>query len=1180
MEALQTIENNKVPSNLETSLQIPIEVPDVITHQQPKLTCEQSKTSLQTKQQHIQHSYNDNDHSSEQQTSDSDCSLQKKRSNKLDVDPQTCTINNANINSKFTSLVMITQMDNIVKDQVSVTANDTTQVITANNTNNEQNSIVVQHRNWQPRITSENVNSLNVKSKIGFYEENISKVCNPNSSSSTSVIQVHKNANLSSILNDNNYDDVIKRNKFNNEEKSVVKSENNNKNNNDDVQVITGADTLSAVVLLEDGLADDDSWVDDQSQGDEEFATTTATESDLDSGEEFSLSNSANDREEELRGYNRASIDFTLHTIVEESCEESEVESVRARRKQNRVSASELEKYFFFGLGGLAQNAQINSNTGSSSNNNRDDDRDDTLSDSSSVCSEGIDSLNCAADEPKSADDELASSRLEKYFLTGFMGFTAERNESDGSGGSVGSDSEGRPSPEQRRKKLVRARGAGRSHSSSLDNLLAKDDTEQQNSVDPNESDKSSETDSNDETLMASEKTDSQYDTVKRKKKSKKVAIDHEDSNKKIPDVVENKVDSEVSDDEDRKTPQPEFLLPSNLVQSRKQHSRDSGFIGSNDDLLKTDGNKSPEMKMELEEIKEENRLESEKECEQISEKVPPSTNLTRKDSFNNWSSDEETNLMMSKMRQFFKTLVAASANAQNKVISTSQTSTPVVSAPTTPKATTPVPRSRVRSKPPQLVYFENELTRLMKTVPGIKDEQVREIVEYLSSEDTWSDSYDSSDYTSSDLEVIGKNRPKNRAEIQKQISDKCQQIFEKFDGVVGDEEGDLGDGGLIEDPKETAFVYQKLVASISKISDKPINQPITSSTPMIANVMHHIGSRLVALMHEVSSVESMKNHSPKPATRHHIRRLQAKISDEDTSERGRFASRDSKFQLPRSKSHDLLLNDGKSTETLIGDDKEASDNERCSWRGSFESTLPANGGSMQKLNSASAAKILAAKHRSAGDLLFSSSNISLEQLDRVRSCGSIGGAGDHDLEAQLWEQSHDSSRRRSGVLLQESDESSENEHNRARSTLPRSLQLPTTGTRNSLPRLPTTLTAQSTNQFLQSNVKSARYRAPGFDSPQPHSSTRALSAHGLQSLLAPRRDRRNKLKSVALGESFTYYFLMLFSLYSKNLSTKTSLQLSSRCHDKLLKVATKTMQKVNLLKLSFSCIFGFYFQC
>merc|ERR1719420_2862796 len=61
-------------------------------------------------------------------------------------------------------------------------------------------------------------------------------------------------------------------------------------------------------------------------------------------------------------------------------------------------------------------------------------------------------------------------------------------------------------------------------------------------------------------------------------------------------------------------------------------------------------------------------------------------------------------------------------------------------------------------SKPPQLVAFEAKLTKMMKTVPGINEDQVKELVEYLSSEDTWSDSYDSSDYTSSDIEVYGIN--------------------------------------------------------------------------------------------------------------------------------------------------------------------------------------------------------------------------------------------------------------------------------------------------------------------------------------------------------------------------------------------------------------------------------------
>ena len=101
---------------------------------------------------------------------------------------------------------------------------------------------------------------------------------------------------------------------------------------------------------------------------------------------------------------------------------------------------------------------------------------------------------------------------------------------------------------------------------------------------------------------------------------------------------------------------------------------------------------------------------------------------LSRKDSFHQWSSDEETNIMMNRMRAFFKNMMV---NAS--------------------KGTTE------ERKPTQILHFENQLTRLMRTVPGINEQQVKEIVEYLSSEDTWSDSYDSSDYTdatSSDLEV------------------------------------------------------------------------------------------------------------------------------------------------------------------------------------------------------------------------------------------------------------------------------------------------------------------------------------------------------------------------------------------------------------------------------------------
>uniref|UniRef100_A0A182N9L0 C2 domain-containing protein n=1 Tax=Anopheles dirus TaxID=7168 RepID=A0A182N9L0_9DIPT len=1356
--------------------------------------------------------------------------------------------------------------------------------------------------------------------------------------------------------------------------------------------------TLSAVICLEDGLADDDSWVEEISQDEEEFATTTATDSDLDdSSEEMSF---ANDREEELRGYNRTAIDFTLHTIVEESCEESEVEShgsgagVRRRGRgrggrscgdhsgeggldgedddcsrdpTHRLSASELEKYFFYGLGGDDRSAAAHTGGGSSVGvlggsgaryvggvgTALHDDHSEMSEESSSLCSDGHDSLGSgtasgslsavrlsgASIESHEQDQEtnftdsvadLASSRLEKYFLTGFLGYNSSDrcasggnaaasggNGSDGSGGSVGSDSEGHASPEQRRKRLVRARGATRSHSS-LDNLLlAGKDAEHSHesigsSVTPSSAspydvaaggtgscsgalsggvdmDNSSETDTCDESSIPhQDRTESSaYDTMgKRKKKfmTKKMDValtrGNEQTNSAAPigDIGTLVVGSTELED-GRKLPQQSLSLdmlvggrepvgavpntsalnsslhPAGTEHSRKQTSRDSGFIGSNDDLLKEDhiavgaavacSSKTSAPSSTVKPIQEENREENTKESHastpELHRTVPPGyvnsrppvsagssgmqsnssgssgatgcgmVNLVRKDSFNNWSSDEETNLMMSKMRQFFKSLVAASANTRK--LPNSSSSTPGVSGSNTPQqgGSTPVarPRGGMRSKPPQLVYFESELTRLMKTVPGIRDEQVREIVEYLSSEDTWSDSYDSSDYTSSDLEgtaaaveAVANSGPFG---LQEEISASCRQIINKFDSSIRkDEEGDIGDGGLVvigvsskqesslvanqrhhhqqqqqqqqqqsyhhNTPlsKETAFVYQRLVASLSKVvsNETPSHRGVenlaldgksnaagvaetssvtssSSSPPLIAKVMHHIGSRLVALMHEVSSGESHTSVSPKQHRmgshrksgqvmtgnalgpglglvpggggsgvaggagtggvgggglsasavstvahhhhhhlhHHHHHQIISATTTEDDEDSSTSESNDRPHHhhhhhhhrsrlgpgataitgtavgstggheeeedvgmadggvavsvspasyamlLPRSKSHDLLLSDQRSQGPyqyhsgascdMVGEERsgEASDYERFSWRGSFESALLANGDSRTKLsmldNSSSSKSVLVAKRRSAGDLLFNNQNLSQEQLDRVRSCGSIGGDREEFESSQLWEakqsqpyhyqqtqhygqpqpphqhqlqqQHHQhyaqssasgSRRRLSSVAADEEDTDSDEGvmkgggSNRlvlaSRSTLPRSLQnTMASGTTNSLPRLPTsnlqtimqsvassssasssssgtigassakpssTATdrpggsggmgqkSQSVYHFLQNNVKSARYRAPGFNRP-PSAPKRAMSAPGLHPPY-PRRERRSRLQQLLNEES------------------------------------------------------------
>lgn len=892
------------------------------------------------------------------------------------------------------------------------------------------------------------------------------------------------------------------------------------------------------VVILEEGLADDDSWVEEVSHDEDEPGATTATE---ESSEDEA--NNLGDREEELRGYHRQAIDFTLHTIVEESCEESEAEPSLAAgtpsKKQRPPSASELEKYFFFGLGGDGNNSSMGSREV------------DSLSETSSIYSEGLESLGQdeapgggqgQSQERSSRGDPgdgfLNSSRLEKYFLSEFLGFDQDRRDSDG---SVGSDSEGRPSPEaQRRKKLVRARGTGRSHSSSLDNLLAlasqssqnlssqnslQDLSLNQDSQETQSEGSSTETDGADDGgQTAAFGTDGQFDTVKRKKKKPRNLGTQSprvpDDRNKTPEpnremalvgevVMENDgeaVNSEDSEDRAR-TPQPECVLSSssspstanntltstsladssrnvqisspeslNYNQRSKQQSRDSGFVGSCDDLLQhqklpedgqppgseigQEGGKDRSNGEERENGEDAGQISNEgnsggmekviKVDHHLSHALPhlPNASLSRKDSFNNWSSDEETNLMMSKMRQFFKTMVANSNGQNQNGNANSSAASPAPSPRLTGYASKARLCSQNRTKPPQLVYFENELTRLMKTVPGIRDEQVREIVEYLSSEDTWSDSYDSSDYTSSDLEGAAGGR---RSALQEQISQSCQQIISKFDTTSGDNLLDkeredktvpTPGGGGVQPPclgRDTAFVYQKLVQSFTKMAGDGVssdaNSTPHSSPPLIAKVMHHIGSRLVALMHEVSEggPASVQHHSTswRRYSQHHRTPSSASTTeDDDSTSDSTNAPSSTHLQLPRSKSHDplLLINSHPAASAgQEGEEREASDYERFSWRGSFESALMA-ADSRTKLSllacsgdsvgaSASAnALAMAAKRRSAGDLLFNPKSFSREQLDRVRSCGSIGGgsggaASAGSVEERIW-----SNRRRSSV--------------------------------------------------------------------------------------------------------------------------------------------------------------------
>ena len=687
----------------------------------------------------------------------------------------------------------------------------------------------------------------------------------------------------------------------------------------------------------------------------------------ISSGDEF-------DREEELRGYNRA-IDFTLHTIIEESCEDSEPEnrSLKATNKKRHSDPSELEKYFFYGVGGgnvdqgLAEDSEYHSDQSEAASLNS-----DQIQAMRESCVDGT---------------ELTSSRLEKYFRSGFTGgeegeggpahsldAISEPGHDTDDSGSVGSESDGtgQKTAGQRRKKTTgRPRGFRSERLSDRTGESGGENVMEGETHDVSYSSESSE----DNTAFVS--GDGSTDTIKRKKNKARKQSDERRSDSEravdsrrssaamseLPpflksadhsaDTVTGGVFESLNKKDDKSSPrpspsitplpnsatemqststpadssslaklkagispsgsdEPESMKPRGTSKDspstspppaygpvRKHKSRDSGFVGSNDDLLRNEGShviisssdtdmqsknhtesssegehdQRSKVKTRLEKVSEVSE-NTEDDCEksldgkfqlssprsragqgrslehqsQASHSQAGSgenSSLARKDSFHQWSSDEETNIMMNRMRAFFKNMLVNASKGR------------------------PLEPTK---KPRQILQFEQQLTRLMKTVPGINDEQVKEIVEYLSSEDAWSDSCDSSDYTdytSSDLECLAEDPviPDMDVEISASLH---QDMIQKIEGKKSPGSGATSDfiGESEEFQKETEIMYQKLMTSFAKMQQSQQEEAkvkaneAKKSPPIASKILHHISSRLVTLMHEVSASDNSSTAS------------------------------------------------------------------------------------------------------------------------------------------------------------------------------------------------------------------------------------------------------------------------------------------------------------------------------
>merc|ERR1712106_1204832 len=218
--------------------------------------------------------------------------------------------------------------------------------------------------------------------------------------------------------------------------------------------------------------------------------------------------------------------------------------SLRAGDKKRHSDPSELEKYFFYGVGGGNMDQSVYEESEYS----------DTNSETNSLQNE----QHIKAMKETTVDSaELASNRLEKYFMTGFseekqhsLDAISEQGNTDDSG-SVGSESDGtgQPSPDHKRKKVTRPRGfrserlSDRAESGTENNSNVEDESGTFNSR-PHDMSYSSES-GEDNTAFVS--GDGSFDTIKRKKnKTRKQSDDRRSDSERSVDSRRSSAVSEV----------------------------------------------------------------------------------------------------------------------------------------------------------------------------------------------------------------------------------------------------------------------------------------------------------------------------------------------------------------------------------------------------------------------------------------------------------------------------------------------------------------------------------------------------------------------------------------------------------------------------------------------------------
>lgn len=157
--------------------------------------------------------------------------------------------------TKFTSLVMITAAMTTAAAQVSIVPSDTTHIVSEPDTEDDNDSITLRHTNHV--LVSDDEYETN--SLAGYFTRSLEA----DSLSSTPTTK-RRPIVTNHVCNDDDSTNDSDHFYYGSGSSRIVKSDCETSKSND-VTVVTGNDTLSAIVCIEDGLADDDSWVEEVS---------------------------------------------------------------------------------------------------------------------------------------------------------------------------------------------------------------------------------------------------------------------------------------------------------------------------------------------------------------------------------------------------------------------------------------------------------------------------------------------------------------------------------------------------------------------------------------------------------------------------------------------------------------------------------------------------------------------------------------------------------------------------------------------------------------------------------------------------------------------------------------------------------------------------------------------------